>query len=142
MVSVSLVGVFQLCLNNCHIKQTITWAPLRLFGDDVGRHNCFTMLVLGFTDVVSKVDGLHVFYSHDTLGDPRGVTQASVNQPRGSVDVNWALVLHNKKHDLLSVCWLLVTVGAVKGSTHHSPWFLYETLKSPSNYKCVLLHCV
>lgn len=60
---------------------TVTRAPLGLFGDDVGCHNCLTMLVLGFTDVDSKVDGLHVFYSHDALGDPRGVTYASVDQP-------------------------------------------------------------
>lgn len=81
---------------------TKTQAPLGLFGDDVGRHNCLTMLVLGFADIGPKVDGLHVFYSHDALGDPRGVAHASVNQPPGSLDVNWAIVLHNKKKNMLS----------------------------------------
>lgn len=69
---------------------------LGLLGDDVGCHNCLTMLVLCFTDVVSKVNGLHVVYSHDALGDPRGVAHTSVNQPPGSVDVNWTVVLRNK----------------------------------------------
>lgn len=69
---------------------------LVLFGDDVGPHSCLTMLVLGFTYVVSKVDGLHVLYSHDALGDPRGVAHTSVNQPPGSLDVNWTVVLRQK----------------------------------------------
>lgn len=64
------------CLN---IKGTITWAPLLLFGDNAGRHNCLTVPVLGFTDVVSEVDGLHVFYCQDALGHPSDVTHASVN---------------------------------------------------------------
>ncbi len=67
-----------------------------LLGDDFGRHDCLTMLVLGFTDVVSKVDGLHVVYSHDALGDPRGVAHTSVNQPPGSLDVNRTVVLRNE----------------------------------------------
>uniref|UniRef100_A0A3B4YRN2 Uncharacterized protein n=1 Tax=Seriola lalandi dorsalis TaxID=1841481 RepID=A0A3B4YRN2_SERLL len=55
-----------------------------LFGDDVDCHDRLTVLVFGFTDVVPKVNGLHVLYSHDTLGDPCGV------------DVNRTVVLHNK----------------------------------------------
>lgn len=73
---------------------------LGLLGDDVGHHNCLTMLVLGFTDVVSKVDGLHVVYSHDALGDPRGVAHTSVNQPPGSLDANWTVVLRSKIHQI------------------------------------------
>lgn len=84
--------MFQLHLNNTLTSNTTPG----LFGDDVGHHNCLTVLVLGFTDVVSKVDGLHVFYSHDALGDPRGVAHTSVDQPPGGLDVNWAAVLHNK----------------------------------------------
>lgn len=59
----------------------VDFTPLGLFGDDVGCHNSLTMLVLGFTHVDSKVDGLHVFHSNDALGDTRGVTYASIDQP-------------------------------------------------------------
>uniref|UniRef100_A0A8D0B0F8 Uncharacterized protein n=1 Tax=Sander lucioperca TaxID=283035 RepID=A0A8D0B0F8_SANLU len=72
--------------------------------DDVDRHSCLTVLVLGVTDVVSKVDGLHVFYSHDTLGQARGVAHSSVNQPPGRLDANWATVLHNKTNRIYVNC--------------------------------------
>lgn len=52
------------------------------------------MLALGFTDVVSEVDGFHVLYSQDALCDARGVAQTSVNQPPGGLDVNRPVVLH------------------------------------------------
>ena len=67
-----------------------------LFGDDVDGHDRLTVPVFGFTDVVSKVDGLHVLHGHDTLGDPCGVTHVPVNQPPGGEDVNRTKVLHNK----------------------------------------------
>lgn len=68
---------------------------MRLFGDEVGRHDRLTAWVLGFADVVSKVNGLHVLYSHDTLGDPRDVAHTSHNQPPGSVYVNRTATLHS-----------------------------------------------
>uniref|UniRef100_A0A3Q3FPN2 Uncharacterized protein n=1 Tax=Labrus bergylta TaxID=56723 RepID=A0A3Q3FPN2_9LABR len=37
---------------------------------------------------ISKVNGLHVLYSHDALGDPRGVAHTSVHQPPRGLDVN------------------------------------------------------
>lgn len=51
------------------------------------------MLVLGFAGVGAVVDGLHVLHSQDTLGQSGGPARASVDQPPGSVDVNWPLVL-------------------------------------------------
>lgn len=80
----------------------------RLFGDDVGRHHRLTVLVLGFTDVVSKVDGLHVFYSHDALGDACSVAHPPVNQPPGGVDVNRTAVLNNITNMIYChyvICW-------------------------------------
>lgn len=68
-----------------------------LFGDDVGCHSCLTIQVLGFTDVPAKVDGLQVLYGDDALGDPGGVTHASVNQPPGAVDVDRTAVLNSVK---------------------------------------------
>uniref|UniRef100_A0A3B4UCM5 Uncharacterized protein n=1 Tax=Seriola dumerili TaxID=41447 RepID=A0A3B4UCM5_SERDU len=58
-----------------------------LFGDDVDCHDRLTVLVFGFTDVVPKVNGLHVLYSHDTLGDPCGVGHTPVHQPPGETPV-------------------------------------------------------
>lgn len=46
-----------------HIEhKDYTAVLLRLFGGDVDCNDCLTVLVFGFTDVVSKVDGLHVLY--------------------------------------------------------------------------------
>ena len=93
-----LAGVLLLRLDDTvTTNETRTRPPsLRLFGDDVGRQDRLTVLVLGFTDVVSEVDGLHVLYGHDALRHPRGVARPSVNQPPGRLDVNWTAVLHNK----------------------------------------------
>lgn len=69
----------------------------RLLADDAGRHDCLAVLVLGFTDVVSKVDCLHVLDGQDTLGDACRVAHASVDQPPGRLNVNRTLVLHNER---------------------------------------------
>lgn len=67
-----------------------------VFGDDVGHHDCFTVPVLGFADIIPKVDGLHVLDGQDGLGHSRRLARASLNQPPGGMSVNWAPVLHNK----------------------------------------------
>uniref|UniRef100_A0A3B5A3E5 Uncharacterized protein n=1 Tax=Stegastes partitus TaxID=144197 RepID=A0A3B5A3E5_9TELE len=68
-----------------------------LFGHDAGRHTRLAVLVLGFTHIVSKVDGLHVLDGHDALRHPGGVAHPSVDQPPGGLDVNWTVVLHRKQ---------------------------------------------
>lgn len=78
-----------------HIKHDSAQPP-ELLGEDVGHHTSLSVLVLGFTDVVPKVDGLQVLDSQDALGDPGGVAHPSVDQPQGHVDVNWTVVLHNE----------------------------------------------
>lgn len=67
-----------------------------VFGDDVADHSCFTVAVFGFADILPEVDGLHVLDGQDALRHSRRVTCAPLNQPPGSVRMNWALVLQNK----------------------------------------------
>lgn len=62
------------------------------------------MLVLGFADVVSKVDGLHVLHTEDALGDACRVAHPSVDQPPRRLNVNRTLVLDRERlHECLSV---------------------------------------
>lgn len=78
----------------CRIKPLP--CPSEVYGDDVSDNNCFTMAVLGFADILPKVDGLHVLDGQDALRHSCRVTCTSLNQPPGSVYMNWALVLQNK----------------------------------------------
>lgn len=69
---------------DCNISHNVSQGLLEgLFGDDVEWQNRLSVLVFGFADVVSKVNGLQVLYSQDTLRDPRGVPHAPVHQPPG-----------------------------------------------------------
>lgn len=76
----------------------------RSWRGDCGRHSCLAVYVLGFTDVVTEVDSLHVLHRQDALGDPGGVAHASVHQPPQRLDVNRTLVLQQHKHSAFVGC--------------------------------------
>lgn len=96
------VGVSLLKLiknSNTHTSNITVWggeAVLAVLRGDTGCHDCLTILVLGFTDIVSKVNGLQVLHRHRALRETRGVAHTSVNQPPGCLDVDGPVFLHMK----------------------------------------------
>lgn len=102
------------CVKNSWISDGASRSGcLGLFGDG-GPHDCLAMLALGFTHVFSKVNGFHVLYRQDALGDARGVAHTSVNQPPGSLDVNGSGALHNMN------TWFPPTVTVISNNKEHN----------------------